>query len=78
MGCIIYSEAVHNIESKLNFVGKSIGNLDSAMKSLNLILIHIRSLFFQGSQGCLTFLIDLFYMKADWSLEKKLYSWVIS
>ena len=25
MGCIIYSEAVHNIESKLNSVGKSIG-----------------------------------------------------
>lgn len=25
MGCIIYYEAVHNTESKLNSVGKSVG-----------------------------------------------------
>ena len=53
-------------------------NLESAVQSLNFILIHIMLLSLQGSQAGPIFVIDLVYVKATQSLEISLGSWVIS
>lgn len=74
--CSLQLDQIRNLNSIL--LVNRLENLESAVQSLNFILIHITLLSLQGSQAGPIFVIDFVYVKAARSLEISLGSWVIS